>query len=216
MFARLKIFLLLCGSSVIGWAASLPNVHETVAVYLKGDTIHSVPLLRSMEVELSHIMGQVRRDVAWWNPTASGMYTDSELVVITAKGTCDASAAELGEPVPTDGVALADTKEINGRILPFITIYCDRLNSFLAPVLSRDPSRQRQQYGQAMARLLAHELYHYLAQTHEHTNGGVTQRGITAGELLSTGFRFDEEASSALQAQFLTSGSPPLPVFEGR
>ena len=215
MFARFKILpWLLCGSSVIGWAASLPNVHERVAVYLKVDAIQSPPLLRSLKGELDQIMGQVKRDIVWWNPSVPGAYADSQLVVILTTGNCNAPDSETVEPVPTDKLALAATQEVNGRILPFITIYCDRLNSFLAPALRGDPSHQQQRYGRAMARLMAHELYHFLAQTHGHSHGGVTQRGVTAIELLSTEFRFDHEASSELLAPLLARRAGPALVHE--
>jgi hypothetical protein len=217
MFARLKILLwLLCWSSVIGRAASLPNVHERVAVYLKVDAIQSPTLLRSMQVELDRIMGEVRRDIVWWNPTVPGTYTDSQLVVITAKGNCNAPGVDDVDRVPTDKLALASTQEIHGRILPFITVYCDRLNSFLALALRDDPSHQQQRQGQAIARLVAHELYHFLAQTHEHIDGGVTQRGITASELLSTEFRFNHEASSELLAPLLARRVDPALAHESQ
>jgi hypothetical protein len=90
---------------------------------------------------------------------------------------------------------------LNQRILPFISLDCNAVNDFLASGISQVPARQRELvYGRAMARLLAHELYHFLTQTTHHTKSGIAKAKVNAAELLADHFDFDREAFARLRA----------------
>ena len=51
-----------------------------------------------------------------------------------------------------------------------------------------------------MARLLAHELYHFLTQTTHHTQSGIAKAAVSATDLLADHFDFDGEAVAKLHA----------------
>jgi hypothetical protein len=99
----------------------------------------------------------------------------------------------------------------DGVILPFGDIDCAALNSFLGPSLWKEPEEvQEFVYARAMARLMAHELYHVIGQTHDHARSGVGESSFTVAELLSDHFEFTETTLSELHT------SPDVPEYSGR
>ena len=50
-----------------------------------------------------------------------------------------------------------------------------------------------------LARVLAHEIYHYLAQEKNHAANGVARNCLNIRELLSDGFTFDHETVTRLR-----------------
>ncbi len=59
-------------------------------------------------------------------------------------------------------------------------------------------------YGRALGRLLAHERYHVVGKTRDHTSAGVTRAAVSVSDLISDQFKFGKEALSKLHAS-LTS-----------
>ena len=83
----------------------------------------------------------------------------------------------LREPQSTD---MSD-----GEILPFSDIDCDAIRSFLQRDLLRMPEVNRDvSYGRAIARVLAHELYHIFVRTTKHAAQGIGKPSFTVQELL--------------------------------
>ncbi len=80
----------------------------------------------------------------------------------------------------------------------------ETLTQMLAPSLAGVKSGQRDfLYGRAMGRLLAHELYHMLANQREHVGSGVGKPSFSAQDVLGESFAFEESAL----ARFRGSGS---------
>jgi hypothetical protein len=95
---------------------------------------------------------------------------------------------------------LGRTQVSDGVVLPFSDIDCDGIRSFVRfRLLHMDRAYRDEAYGRAVARVLAHELYHVFANTRQHASGGVGRASYTAEELLSPVFRFEEPASLALR-----------------
>ncbi len=79
-------------------------------------------------------------------------------------------------------------------------IDCATLNSFLGPALWRTSDQvQKSRYARAVARLMAHEMYHVIGQTHEHARAGLAEPAFTVAELLSVHFEFTEDTLGELQ-----------------
>jgi hypothetical protein len=62
-------------------------------------------------------------------------------------------------------------------------------------------------YGRAMGRVLAHELYHMLANQREHVGSGVGKPSFSATDVLGESFAFEESAL----ARFRGPASSPFP-----
>jgi hypothetical protein len=121
-------------------------------------------LLESIDDELANLMLPTAIECEWRSLAASkGNEVSSELAVIHFKGTC-AVTVTLTEihPRPLGWTDLSD-----GEILPFSEINCDGVRLFLRRDLPRMPEvnvNREVAYGRAIARVLAHELYHNLCQ----------------------------------------------------
>jgi hypothetical protein len=133
-----------------------------------------------------------------WHPLAeAGGRVTAQLAVIHFKGQCDAEGMrpELGYPGPLGWTHISD-----GEILPFIDINCEGVRLFLqrsllgTPEPGRDPA-----LGRAVARVLAHELYHFLVSTKKHAGGGIAKAVFSPEDLLSRTLRFGEKECAALR-----------------
>lgn len=119
-----------------------------------------------------------------------------ELAVVTFKG-----RYELDRPMPHTPYTgpLGWTHISEGTILPFADIDCDGLHAFLQTGLLGVRAQEREEkFGRAIARVLAHELYHILANTLHHGAGGVGKAAYSIDNLLGEEFEFDKKESTAL------------------
>ena len=112
-----------------------------------------------------------------------------------------AENVETEEPV-----TLGDAKVENGKVLPFSEVRCDEVKkalSYLTPAASQE---QRQvALGIAMARVVAHELYHILARTTSHAMKGLAKASEPLPDLISARkMTFDRHDSEAMRKGFET------------
>jgi hypothetical protein len=135
------------------------------------------------------------------------------LVVVELRGACVPSSPGANSFEKASGSALASSQVVNERILPFISLDCRALNDLIAVPIAQLPAGQRDlAYGRAMARLLAHELYHFLTQATHHTKSGIAKTAVSATELLSDHFDFDGEAVARLRASLLPAATDSAAV----
>jgi hypothetical protein len=99
---------------------------------------------------------------------------------------------------------LGDAKVENGRVLPFSEVRCDEVRkalSYLAPAAS--PEQRQVALGMAMARVVAHELYHMLARTTRHAMHGLARASQPLPELVSSRkMVFERQDSEAIRKGF--------------
>jgi hypothetical protein len=63
------------------------------------------------------------------------------------------------------------------------------------------PSSNRQAvYGRAIARVLAHELYQFLANPKGHASGGLAKAAYSAEDLMAQSFRFGRKQYDCLRS----------------
>jgi hypothetical protein len=120
-----------------------------------------------------------------------------ELAVISFKGRCDVSrlVRRAAAPGPLGWTHISD-----GSILPFSDVDCDGIRAFLQSDLLLLPAASREgAFGRALARVLAHELYHIFADTTHHGSFGIGKEAYTARDLLAGSFRFENRESKALR-----------------
>jgi cytochrome c553 len=110
------------------------------------------------------------------------------------------------EPRRNNPGALAWTHISDGLILPFVDVDCDGIREFLqAKLLCIEAQLRERLFGRAIARLVAHELYHVFAETTHHGKEGVAEPACTVNELLSEEFRFAEPQFRTLRSSKLRS-----------
>jgi hypothetical protein len=179
MFARLLAAFCLCNLVVLPvWGVDRPET--AVVVYLSGAGTQPTRPLEFMKAEAGRLMRDAGYRVEF---TSARPTTDSALVVLELHGTCAAGT------VAGKAGALASTALSDGQVIPFASVDCAGLSRVLATALANEPGARRDfLYGRAMARLIAHELYHVLGKTTEHQRTGVARACLHPADLLSEQF----------------------------
>ena len=130
------------------------------------------------------------------------------LVVVELNGNCS-PACGIRRPRdarPNRPAALASTNVTDGRVLPFASVNCAALTRSLSTVLSQDAAAQRDfYYGRALARVIAHELYHILMRTTDHSRNGVSRSCFSTADLVSERFVFEDAVLAQLRPRMPSS-----------
>ena len=201
MLARFPaLFGLLFVSSLIGRSEAFGPPPGSVAVYFQGPHSNSGVALDSLKAELTSLLNGATYKVQWGD-SQNPVVTGGTLVVVEFRGACVPSPPDANVFEKSSGLALATSQVVNERVLPFISMDCRAIHDLLGVPIAQLPAGQRDSaYGRAMARLLAHELYHFLTQTTHHTQSGIAKAAVSATDLLADHFDFDGEAVAKLHA----------------
>jgi hypothetical protein len=194
MSARLLAILcsLLSFGLSTGRAEPVSSADRTLVVYLHaGSSGGTVP---HMQRELATLMQTAGFRIVW---AAAGDTSPSAnaIAVVELRGACRAPDPSADVRPVENGASLASTAVDGDQILPFSWINCETLTQMLAPSLaSVEPGRKDFLYGRAMARLLAHELYHMLINTRAHGISGIDKASFNANDVLGEVFSFEQSA----------------------
>jgi hypothetical protein len=197
MFARLLAAFCLFNLVVVSaWGSPSEPSPSEIVVYLSASAAQPQRPLDFMKLELGRLMRTAGYRMEWSDArTPERSTTDSVLAVVDLRGTCEAGVPSTGKTT-----ALASTAVSEGRVLPFSSVDCASLTRVLATALAAEaPARRDYLYGRAMARLLAHELYHILLQTQDHSREGIARPAFTAVDLLTEHFEFEVSTLAKLR-----------------
>jgi len=159
-----------------------------VALYTSFQQPAPPAVVGAMRAELGAILAPSAMRFEWRSlDSVNGSEVSSELAVLTFKGRCDVE----GLTFQTESVgALGWTHVTDGVILPFADIDCDRVRLFLQRDLIYLPAAEREAaFGRALARVVAHELYHIFVRTADHSSDGICKSAFSTQDLLSTDFQ---------------------------
>lgn len=159
-------------------------------------------VLEALQAELDTVMQPSRLDLQWRSlESATGSEVSPELVVVHFKGHCDVNGLLS---VGAYAGPLGWTHLSDGEILPFVDINCDAVRLFLQRGLIHLPDAERPTaFGRAVARVMAHELYHALARTTKHGSSGIAKPAYSMQELLGARFEFASKQCDVLRAHEL-------------
>lgn len=152
----------------------------SVTTVLVPDERYSPLAVSEMGREAAKILKRSGLAFHWRVSPADEVYAGL-LIVVRLRGRCDMDS----QPAEMRTGALGWSHEVNGKILPFSDLACDRIRGVIQPAMPENRVQENLLLGRAMGRVLAHELYHVLANTDGHRAGGVTQPGLSARELTS-------------------------------
>ena len=155
-----------------------------------------------------------RSAVEWMEQEAGALFSDAgltfawrrrpedaeavgPLVSVQFHGKCALEAGAV--PLPAHG-PMAWVQPWEGEILSFIDVDCDRTAALVwqnrgtlpLPLVTRA-------FGRALARVLAHELYHYLTQSAVHNASGLFRPAMTSMDLTVPQVRFESGEIEALR-----------------
>jgi len=171
-----------------------------------------------MKRELARLMQTAGYELEWRGPQDSHIDTDAFLGVVDLRGNCEAPPRSLspGSTLP-DMADLASTFVSDGQVLPFSWVNCGNVTKLLAPALLDQPAARADfVFGRAVGRLIAHEFYHMLLKTREHTRNGVSKPCFTAADLLTDSFEFEEAALAQLHRSAESSPGETSESVSGR
>jgi hypothetical protein len=173
------------GASVVPHAIGV-----SLTVVYQFDGPYSERSFIEMKQELSSILKDARIQLNWRERDhVSSSESFDNLIVVKFRGACQIDPASNRDPEPGP---LAFTHRSDGAILPFSEVECDRVRSSLLHTMpAQDLFRSDVIFGRAMARVLAHELYHVLAATETHSRQGVMQRALSGSDLASDQLELD-------------------------
>jgi hypothetical protein len=171
--------LIFCAGPVLAAQPSTPLSTKVTAVVMP-EGRYSRVAIREMGREAAHILRKSGVSVHWrlGEPTQA---VNGLLVVVKLVGRCDMD----GSPAFLMPGPLGWSHEVNGVVLPFSDLACDNIRGAVQSPLVGNPLRGNILLGRAMGRVLAHELYHIVADTAEHGEDGVAQPALSARELTS-------------------------------
>jgi len=153
--------------------------------------------LREMGREASHILKQSGVSLRWHLgvPVQS---VSGTLVVVKLLGHCEMD----GSPAFLVPGPLGWAHEVDGKVLPFGNLACDNLRGAVeAAIVDGNRIGANVLLGRAMGRVLAHELYHIVADTPVHGHDGVARAALTARQLTSGQLELGSSEVAAVQNQ---------------
>jgi hypothetical protein len=142
-----------------------------------------------LKAEVSDLMEASDIRTEWRDRSEiSGSDRFSNLIVVDFRGQCRNGRDEV---VTRDGQTLGRTQVMEGEILPFVEIECGQVRSFLKMALSSRPAQLTDDVlGRALARVMAHELYHVLGDTMSHSRSGIAKESLSGADLVSSHITF--------------------------
>jgi hypothetical protein len=150
----------------------------------------STTAIREMQREIDRLYRDVQVPISWHE--VSGYQSVGEtprIIFIHFVGDC--RPLRLPPVHTVAGIPLAGVSRVDGRMLPLVTVNCDRIAWYLWPAMTgSERVRGDAAFGRALARVLAHELYHCLTGTAKHTHSALFRSDISARVLLSSGLDF--------------------------
>lgn len=191
---RCLVWLCLVASTALAGDSSL-------TVVLDYEQPHSPSSFETMQTELQSLMKRAGvqlqiRDKASLPPNTQF----GDLLVFKMAGRCDAT------PVPIEALSdergpLAMAYSSDGEILPFGEVKCDRVRQCLQRTLGRGLAgdRERSAYGAALAKVMAHEIYHMLSHDPHHTHTGLTKDALSSHELLDDNMSLPDGALTEIR-----------------
>ena len=158
-------------------------------------------VVSAIRAETATILAPLELPYAWrsMDDVSPGREIASDLVVVKFQGQCDGSGVFQKAAGPLGWTHVSD-----GEVLPFIEIQCDTIGGFLTSKLpDRDRGQRDVAFGRAVARVLAHELFHALTGSVHHGGEDITRSAYNVNDLLTDEFPVEQHTIDALHSALL-------------
>jgi hypothetical protein len=168
-----------------------------VAVLPQG--VYAPVVIQEMKREVESIMKHSGLTIGWHMGEGHDVYHEP-LAVVKLTGTCRMDSREGS---PGNAGPLGWTHSANGILLPFSELACDNIRRAITSEMHAEVwPRGNALLGRAMGRVLAHELFHIVASTKDHTGSGISKSAFTPSELLSGRLELDPASLEMIQEGF--------------
>jgi hypothetical protein len=195
VFTLRSCLLLVAGPALLASSSASP-----VTVLLNYEQPYSQSSFAALQQQLQATLDATGLKLDIRDRSASPAHEQlGEVVLFKMRGTCSMSAIPVGAFSDERG-PLAMAYSSNGSVLPFGEVECDRVRQSLERILGKsNGARHQTEFGVALGMVIAHELYHMLGQSIQHTRHGVTKESLSARELLEGSLPLPEIARHAMQ-----------------
>lgn len=185
------VFAYFAALTLIAAGSSQAAVTPTT-VLLQFEQPHAEKTLQEVRSELSSIMKDAGLTFELRLFSELSPWTEfGDLMVVRLKGRCRLDASSVP---PQDKGPLAFTHTSDGKVLPFVEVACDRIRAAVRPVLWGEQLRHTDELmGRALARVIAHEIYHIVAGTRAHGGSGVARHALSGAQLVAEHLSFTAE-----------------------
>jgi hypothetical protein len=167
-----------------------------VEIFLQNPNAIPDSTLQEMKLEVSSLLEPAGFRIGWRGAGDSATEVPGDLVVVELRGACTLPSPAIARP-PV--VQLGSSAVADGKVLPFSWVDCTELARMLEPYFATARRQPRDLvYGRAVARVVAHELYHVLGRTLAHTATGLTKARFELSDLLCDRTAFGPVALAGL------------------
>lgn len=178
-------------------ATAMAAESAVVGVSLEGES-RGMPAaaISAMRAETGRILEPAGVRIRWNETGAESQYEgQARLVVVRLVVAGSPGVALRG----ADGV-LGVTHMSEGRILPFIDMDVQGVARAIQRLGGFGRAIHPNEYGRALGRVLAHELYHVLSGNVAHDSDGVAKGALGAAELVRNELRLSDGACRRIRA----------------
>ena len=165
-------------------AEGLPELSAPLTLVTSAERPLPAETVAEMHREMDKLMQQASIRVEWRELSDFSAGTEvHDLVVVKFRGNCRIrpTPAVLDERGP-----MAFTHTSDGEVLPFSEVLCDRVGvAAQSAMAGGEFGRLDELLGRALARVLAHELYHIKGKCNDHGHSGVARKALTGRELIA-------------------------------
>jgi hypothetical protein len=181
---------------------------ERLAVVYAFDEHPSLMALAELRREVQAVLDIDGLEITWRDLKRNTQHEVFEHVVVARfHGECRMTDVPIA--VSSRSGALGSTHISEGAIIPFADVDCRRVRDLIRPAaLRQSPASLDTLLGRALGRVLAHELYHVLADTRKHARTGIAQPLLTGEQLVDDHLEFEPKDLAAIRAKVLPVRPP--------
>jgi hypothetical protein len=195
VFATFGAILLSPLSGETRWSVD-GSLSPRIGIFLDFDQEPPLAAILAMEREVGLLLSETGARFSWLmlNKDTRAETFDG-LAVLRFRGNCH--MPQLGLATSDDGarITLGSTEVESERVTPYSSVECDQITACIASLLRSSCARDRQTaFSRALGRVVAHELYHILARTRQHTHAGISKAMQSPFDLIKENFQLDKQA----------------------
>ncbi len=182
-------------------SCAFAGTHRLTVVY-SSVSQHSSSVFLDVKQEASRLVAGANFGLEWIVKNSPQLRSGEfdNIVVVNFAGNCAVESNGWSVPPASEARSLATTAISDGHVLPFVRVDCDRTLRMISPGLTNlPPAARNRAFGKALGRVVAHELYHVLANSIAHQRSGVSKPCFRPADLLAESFHFDEESVARMQ-----------------
>lgn len=180
------------------WALEgLPALHNPLTVVVTSERPLAPEAMRELQAEMANLLKQANRPVEWKRLDEMGVGVSvSDLVMVKFRGDC---RMELSPMLLDERGPLAFTHTTEGEVLPFSEVLCDKVKVAARSAMhGGQVASGNKLLGRALARVLAHEIWHMTSNSHKHSKSGVAKSSLSGAQLIAEKLEFDDHSAHQL------------------